>query len=149
MKEVKKSRKLNTLKNIGKKRRALTRALLFFCIREIYMSFYGNERTIHVFRKAEINMDKMGNLENYEALANAIIAQAAEDYLNLKKRLDICPGNENRGERGRIIAEMTKIKKFFRSEWFTTLAPEGVKGDDVIKRLNDLHKQLKLEEANG
>ena len=50
-------------------------------------------------------------LDPYQALANAIVQNAAEDYRAALKRLDKDPEN--------VIAraEVTELKGFFRSQW--------------------------------
>lgn len=66
-------------------------------------------------------------LDPYQALANAIVQNAAEDYRAALKRLDKDPEN--------IIAraEVTELKRFFRSQWYEILT--DVDGEYLIKML--------------
>lgn len=55
-------------------------------------------------------------IENWEALANAIILQAVEDYRKARSRVRMMPDQK---EAQRRIRE---VERFFESEWFHRLA---------------------------
>jgi len=66
-------------------------------------------------------------LDPYQALANAIVQNAAEDYRAALKRLNNDPEN--------IIAkaEIKELKRFFRSQWYETLT--SLDGEYLMKML--------------
>jgi thiaminase len=68
----------------------------------------------------------------YTDLANAIVAQAAEDYRKALKGISY----DHRKSPEKIIKE---ILRFFRSEWFRTLTK--VDADYLIEQLNKEHKE--------
>lgn len=63
----------------------------------------------------------------YENLANAVIAQAAEDYREALKKIKAHPKNKD------AIDEALRIESFFRSGWYQTLT--FVDGECLIRRL--------------
>lgn len=63
----------------------------------------------------------------YENLANAVIAQAAEDYRAALKKIKAHPKNKD------AINEALRIECFFRSGWYQTLT--SVDGEFLIRRL--------------
>lgn len=63
----------------------------------------------------------------YENLANAVIAQAAEDYRAALKKIKAHPKNKD------AIDEVLRIERFFRSGWYQTLT--SVDGECLIRRL--------------
>ena len=63
----------------------------------------------------------------YEKLANAVIAQAAEDYRAALKKIKAHPKNKD------VINEALRIERFFRSGWYQTLT--SVDGERLIRRL--------------
>ena len=63
----------------------------------------------------------------YENLANAIVAQAAEDYRRLLKRAKKNPANRE------VLDEALQIERFFRSGWYQSLT--SVDGECLIRRL--------------
>lgn len=63
----------------------------------------------------------------YENLANAVIAQAAEDYRAALKKIKAHPKNRD------VINEALRIERFFRSGWYQTLT--SVDGECLIRRL--------------
>lgn len=65
--------------------------------------------------------------DSYENLANAIIAQAAEDYRAALKKIKAHPKNKD------AIDEALRIEHFFRSGWYQTLT--SVDGECLIRRL--------------
>ena len=65
----------------------------------------------------------------YESLANAVIAQAAEDYRRLLKRAKKNPANRE------ALDEALQIERFFRSGWYQRLT--NVDGEYLIRRLQD------------
>lgn len=71
----------------------------------------------------------MGLEENYQNLANAIVKQAAKDWLGAMKRLKKKPGNK--------IAQETRdeCERFFRSGWFEQLT--GVDGEFLLRKLKE------------
>lgn len=63
----------------------------------------------------------------YENLANAVIAQAAEDYRRLLKRAKKNPAHRE------ALDEALQIERFFRSSWYQRLT--NVDGECLIHRL--------------
>lgn len=63
----------------------------------------------------------------YENLANAVIAQAAEDYRAALKKIKAHPKNKD------AIDEALRIERFFRSGWYQTLT--SVDGECLNRRL--------------
>jgi hypothetical protein len=66
-------------------------------------------------------------LDPYQALANAVVQNAAEDYRAVLKRLNKDPEN--------VIAkaEVQELKRFFRSQWYEVLTE--VDGEYLINML--------------
>ena len=66
-------------------------------------------------------------MDPYQALANAIVQNAAEDYRAALKRLNKDPEN--------IIAksEIKELKRFFRSQWYELLT--SIDGEYLITML--------------
>ena len=65
----------------------------------------------------------------YENLANAVIAQAAEDYRRLLKRVKKNPANRE------ALDEALQIERFFRSGWYQRLT--NVDGEFLICKLQE------------
>lgn len=65
----------------------------------------------------------------YENLANAVIAQAAEDYRRLLKRAQKNPANRE------ALEEALQIERFFRSGWYQRLT--NVDGEFLIRKLQE------------
>ena len=65
----------------------------------------------------------------YENLANAVIAQAAEDYRLLLKRAKKNPANRE------ALEEALQIERFFRSGWYQRLT--NVDGEFLIRKLQE------------
>ena len=65
----------------------------------------------------------------YENLANAVIAQAAEDYRRLLKRVKKNPANRE------ALEEALQIERFFRSGWYQHLTT--VDGEFLIRKLQE------------
>ena len=68
----------------------------------------------------------------YQALALAVIRQAADDYRSLARMID------NRGselEQKRLIREMKSISRFFLSDWFCMLSGSD-EGPEFLERLD-------------
>lgn len=66
-------------------------------------------------------------MDEWQALANAIIEQAAKDYMTAIRRLK----RERTG--AAAMKEAMEIEKFFHSEWYKTLT--SIDGDYMIDRL--------------
>lgn len=66
-------------------------------------------------------------LDPYQALANAVVQNAAEEYRAALKRLDKDPDN--------VIAkaEVQELKRFFRSQWYEVLTE--VDGEYLMEML--------------
>ena len=71
----------------------------------------------------------MGLEENYQNLANAIVKQAAKDWLGAIKRLKKKPGNKTAQE------TRDECERFFRSGWFEQLT--GVDGEFLLRKLKE------------
>ena len=65
----------------------------------------------------------------YENLANAVIAQAAEDYRRLLKQAKKNPANQE------ALNEALQIERFFRSGWYQRLT--NVDGEFLIHKLQE------------
>lgn len=63
----------------------------------------------------------------YEALANAIILQAVNDYRIALKKVKKNPGNKD------AINEALSVERFFRSPWYETLT--SVDGEFLIRKI--------------
>ena len=68
-----------------------------------------------------------GGLDPYQALANAVVQNAAEEYRAALKRLNKDPEN--------VIAkaEVQELKRFFRSQWYEVLTE--VDGEYLMEML--------------
>ena len=66
-------------------------------------------------------------MTGYQALANAIVIQAAKDYKSAIRTLKKHPKSRS------AQAEITNLEKFFRSGWYSMLT--DVDGEYLIKRL--------------
>ena len=65
----------------------------------------------------------------YENLANAVIAQAAEDYRAALKKIKAHPKNKD------AIDEALQVERFFRSGWYQRLT--NVDGEFLIRKLQE------------
>lgn len=63
----------------------------------------------------------------YEALANAIVFQAVNDYRAALKKVKKNPNNRT------ALDEALQIERFFRSQWYQVLT--SVDGEYLINRL--------------
>lgn len=74
-------------------------------------------------------MNKHYGSDPYQNLANAIVAQAAQDYLSALKRLKKNPRNRT------AMDEAMQLEKFFHSGWYGVLT--GVDPDYLIRKLRE------------
>ena len=74
-------------------------------------------------------MNKNYGSDPYENLANAIVAQAARDYLTALRRLKNNPDNKM------AMDETMRLEKFFHSGWYGVLT--SVDPDYLIRRLRE------------
>ena len=74
-------------------------------------------------------MNKNFGSDPYQNLANAIVAQAAEDYLSALKRLKKNPRNRM------AMDEAMQLEKFFHSGWYEILT--DVDPDYLIRKLRE------------
>ena len=85
--------------------------------------------------------------DGYVNLANAIVEQAAKDYLMYKKRLYILGDDDNPNEfRGEVIRYRNKlndVRKFFKSKWYKTLTDLNV--EMLARRLDEEFEEWKTE----
>ena len=85
--------------------------------------------------------------DGYVNLANAIVEQAAKDYLMYKKRLYILGDdddpNEIRGEVIRYRNKLNDVRKFFKSKWYKTLTDLNV--EMLVGRLDEEFEEWKTE----
>lgn len=65
----------------------------------------------------------------YEALANAIILQAAKDYRAARKKQKYYPKNKD----AKLMVE--DLEKFFRSDWFAALT--SIDGELLLRKLQE------------
>ena len=85
--------------------------------------------------------------DGYVNLANAIVGQAAKDYLMYKKRLYILGDdddpNEIRGEVIRYRNKLNDVRKFFKSKWYKTLTDLNV--EILVRKLDEEFEEWKTE----
>ena len=74
-------------------------------------------------------MNKNYGADPYENLANAIVAQAARDYLAALKKLKKNPGNRT------AMDDAMRLEKFFHSGWYGVLT--SVDPDCLIRKLRE------------
>jgi hypothetical protein len=74
-------------------------------------------------------MNKNYGADPYENLANAIVAQAARDYLTALKKLKKNPGNRT------AMDDAMRLEKFFHSGWYGVLT--SVDPDYLIRKLRE------------
>ena len=74
-------------------------------------------------------MNKNYGPDPYQNLANAIVAQAAEDYLSALKRLKKNPANRM------AMDDAMQLEKFFHSGWYEILT--DVDPDYLIRKLRE------------
>ena len=74
-------------------------------------------------------MNKNYGSDPYQNLANAIVAQAAQDYLSALKKLKKNPRNRT------AMDEAMQMEKFFHSGWYEILT--GVDPDYLIRKLRE------------
>jgi hypothetical protein len=74
-------------------------------------------------------MNKNYGADPYENLANAIVAQAARDYLAALKKLKKNPGNRT------AMDDAMRLEKFFHSGWYGVLT--NIDGDYLIRKLRE------------
>lgn len=74
-------------------------------------------------------MNKHYGSDPYQNLANAIVAQAAQDYLSALKRLKKNPRNRT------AMDEALQMEKFFHSGWYEILT--DVDPDYLIRKLRE------------
>ena len=74
-------------------------------------------------------MNKNYGADPYENLANAIVAQAARDYLAALKKLKKNPGNR------KAMDDAMRLEKFFHSGWYGVLT--SVDPDYLIRKLRE------------
>lgn len=79
----------------------------------------------------------------YEHLAAAIVKQACEDYLHIRKRLYRINGFTADGRilRGRL----KELERFFESDWFGILS--NLDGVELQKNLDEMYNSWKLKQA--
>ena len=65
----------------------------------------------------------------YEALANAIVLQACEDYRTALRKLKKNPKNQE------AMSEAMECERFFRSGWYQALT--SVDGEYLIRKLRE------------
>ena len=68
-----------------------------------------------------------GIVMGYQALANAVVVQAAKDYKKALRTIKKHPGSRG------AMAEARKLEKFFHSSWYCVLT--DVNPDYLINRL--------------
>ena len=76
-------------------------------------------------------------IENFEDLANAVVEQAAKDYLQCKKDLYMY------GDMYSLRNRITDCVLFFRSDWFRFLT--DLDGEIILSRLDRMYKQWEKE----
>jgi hypothetical protein len=76
-----------------------------------------------------LHMNKNKGSDPYENLANAIVAQAARDYLTALRRLKKNPENRT------AMDEAMRLENFFHSGWYGVLT--SVDPDYLIRKLRE------------
>lgn len=90
----------------------------------------------------------------YEALANAIVEQAATDYYNARFFLETVERRRfstERSKKSRINnakRTIVKVEKFFKSDWFGTICP-NLDGEKAFKALDVTYEEERREELMG
>jgi hypothetical protein len=74
-------------------------------------------------------MNKNKGSDPYENLANAIVAQAARDYLTALRRLKKNPENRT------AMDEAMRLENFFHSGWYGVLT--SIDPDYLIRKLRE------------
>lgn len=74
-------------------------------------------------------MNKHYGSDPYQNLANAIVAQAAQDYLSALKKLKKNPRNRM------AMDEAMQLEKFFHSGWYEILT--DIDPDYMIRKLRE------------
>lgn len=74
-------------------------------------------------------MNKNYGTDPYENLANAIVAQAARDYLDVLKKLKKNPRSRT------AMDDAMRLEKFFHSGWYGVLT--SIDGDYLIRKLRE------------
>ena len=79
-----------------------------------------------------------GGLDPYQALANAIVKTAADDYRTVMKRLAKNPENS-------IARSSAKdLRKFFRSQWYSVLT--DIDGEYLLGMLDKEFPEVEFPE---
>ena len=86
-----------------------------------YVSHHTNE-------KLEIRKQAVEGISPWQKLANAIVEQAVKDYRMEQARVKANPQNSDHAK-----AEVRKLERFFRSDWFEVLT--DVDGQLILSRL--------------
>lgn len=85
--------------------------------------------------------------DGYVNLANAIVEQAAVDYLKYKKRLyvlgDYDDPNEFRGEIIKYRRKLKEVERFFKSKWYSTLT--DLNAEVLVRQLDEEFEEWKTE----
>ena len=68
-------------------------------------------------------------MNGYQALANAVILQAAKDYRDALERLRYSPDDKSAKH------DKLSIERFFRSDWFCILS--NLNGELLLKKLKE------------
>lgn len=74
-------------------------------------------------------MIKTNGTDPYENLANAIVMQAARDYLSALRKVKKSPRNKL------AMDEALRLESFFHSDWYRILT--GVDPDYLIRKLRE------------
>ncbi len=69
----------------------------------------------------------------YQALALAVIRQAADDYRSLAQKMD---NTRNDMDRQQLAERMKSISRFFLSDWFVLLSGSD-DGPEFLERLDE------------
>ena len=68
-------------------------------------------------------------MTEYQALANAIVVQAADDYRDARRKLLKDPENK------KALKTVDEVERFFRSPWFGSLTT--LDGHKILERLKE------------
>lgn len=82
----------------------------------------------HTNSKLRVEQSTALALSPWQELANAIVEQAVKDYRMEQARVKANPQNSDRAK-----AEVRKLERFFRSDWFEVLT--DVDGRLILSRL--------------
>lgn len=87
--------------------------------------------------------------QGYRALGYAVVVQAAEDYLDIRRKIYLAENFEDYSN-PEILSNLRRKKheliRFFMSDWYTLLGFDDVEGKVLLQNLN---KEFEERKANN